>query len=176
MGAGTFEGALSAPGVPAGNPARYVPAILVIIRAEHFPECLLFVELHEQNNGNGSYRHHQQCRAARPAKHNPQSDPADEKTHVHWVSYIAIKSDHHQPLRRNKWRRRSASRSAKIPNAAQGHGKTQHRGHGSDPSPFRRTSRRNIKSQPARQQPEPQREETGTHGQRGNGCEPLRAI
>src|SRR5258707_1430814 len=156
------------------NPARHVSAIFFIVSAKHFPERRLLIKFHKQNNGNRGNKHHQKCNAVRSAEHNPQAHPAREETHIHRVSHVPVKSNHHQPLWRNKRRRCPTARPPEIPDTSQRHGETEYRGHHSNPSPPRPTNGRNIKPQPGREQPEPQRRKRSPHGQRGTGCQPLR--
>src|SRR5258707_5066727 len=79
------------------NPARHVSAIFFIVSAKHFPERRLLIKFHKQNNGNRGNKHHQKCNAVRSAEHNPQAHPAREESHIHRVSRVPVKSDHHQP-------------------------------------------------------------------------------
>jgi hypothetical protein len=167
-----LEGASGIPGVNSWYPGRHVYTIFVVLRAKHFPERGLLIEFYKQNNGGHRNQQNHQRRAARFSENDPQANPAHEEAHVHRVPYIAIKPHHHQPLRRNKRRGRPAPRPAKIPDAPQRHGKAQHRRHGSNPSPARAANCRNVKCQPARQQPEPQRKERCSHGQRSNRRQP----
>ena len=150
-----FERGSPVPCMRSRNPPRHVSAIFIIIRAKHFAERRLLIEFHKQNNGNRGNKHHQKCNAVRSAEHNPQAHPAREEAHIHRVSHVPVKSDHHQPLWRNKRRRCPTARPSEIPDTSQRHGKTEHRGHHSNPSPPRPTNGRNIKPQPGRQQLEP---------------------
>src|SRR5262249_39353774 len=116
-------------------PAAHISAIFEVVLAKLLTQSRLFVENNKKVNAKSSrsresYGFHAGC-----SKHDPQPDPSHGEAHIHRISHIAIKSDNHQALRRNEGRRRAASRPAKVPEAAQRHGKPQDRRGCGNPSP-----------------------------------------
>src|ERR1700690_725544 len=143
----------------------------------HSPRRISFadvapLEQHKQNHGQQDRTHPRDRCQVRPSKHHPQSCPAHEESQIHRVPHVAIEPRHHQRLRRSHWGWRSASRPSEIPHAPERYSETKNRRQRCNPAPTRCSRRVNLKAQPPRQQPEPQRKKCRAHNQGSGRCQP----
>jgi hypothetical protein len=133
-----------------------VSAVFFIIGAEHLTKRWLFVQEYEQRYRQNDRARHCDCGEVCPSEDYPQTDPAGEEARVHGISQIAIEPDHNQPGGRSDGRRGSVSCPSEVPNASQGNREPEYRGYGRNPAPAHYARRVDVKTQPGRQQPEPQ--------------------
>src|ERR1700739_4264014 len=135
-----------APGTQSRKPSRDVCAIFFVIGTKHFLESWFLVELHKQYHRRDRHNQRHESASVRPAKHDPQADPTRKETDVHRVSYVPVKSHHHQTLRWNERRGRAMAGAPEIPDAPQSHGETQHRRQRANPPPRRLVNRGDVKT------------------------------
>src|SRR6516162_6672886 len=81
---------------------------------------------------------------------------------------MAVEAYNDQALRRRYRCRSPVSGPAKIPNATQGNGESQHRGEGGEPTPMSCAHHFDSEAEPLRQKPEPQREECRAYRKSGD--------
>jgi hypothetical protein len=127
--------------------------------------------MHTQNHGTSRHNHHR----IRLPKHNPQSNPSHEKSHIHGVAHVPVKPNHHQPLRRSQGHGRPAASPPEIPDTPASHRKPQHRRDRRQPTPARVSRMRHLKTQPRRQQPKPKRKKRASNQQGSDRRKPRRS-
>src|SRR5215467_16122468 len=81
---------------------------------------------------------------------------------------MAVEAYNYQALRRSHRCRSPVSSPAKIPNATQGNGESQHRREGGEPTPMSCAHHFDRETEPLWQKPEPQREECRACGKSGD--------
>src|SRR5262249_30171499 len=104
----------------------YIPAILIVVRAELPAQCRLLIKNHEQMDAKDCRRCYHYTDRTRASEHDPQPNPARRSTYENWVAHIFVKTDHHQPLGRGERCWASASRAGETPNAPKGHREAEH--------------------------------------------------
>src|SRR4029077_146606 len=90
---------------------------------------------------------------------DPQADPADRKANIHPVPHITIKSHDYQALGRNHRGGRAAPGPAEIPHTAERDRESEYRWDRGQPAPAGLACGVDLKAEPSREQPEPEREE-----------------
>src|SRR4029077_13269467 len=104
----------------------------------------------------------------RMAEHDPEADPACRKAEVHWIPNVAGEADDDEPLGWKHRRWSPVADPAKIPDAAKRHPESESGGNCGEPAPRVDAGEIHVESQPARQQPEPERKECRAHEQGSN--------
>ena len=139
-------------------PATNVTAIVDIVRAKLLAQGRLLIKDDKQMYSEGDRRHGCDRHRVGVSEDNPKPDPPGCEADVHRVSHIAVEPHHDQSLWRSHRCGRTLSRPPEVPNAAQGHCESEHRGHSRQPSPARCACCFHLEAEPPGQQPEPQRE------------------
>jgi hypothetical protein len=99
------------------------------------------------------------------------SHPA-AKPRSHRVTNVPVETNNDQPRGRSDRSGCAPAGPAKVPDAAQSSGESEHRGNRGQPAPTCRTRGLYPEAKPRRQKPEPQPKERCTHGQGSDGREP----
>jgi len=160
----------------ARKPAADVAAICFVVGSEFVSQRWLFVKDYEQNDGNYSYRSYFDSESADLAEDNPQAGPSSEEAYVHRIAHIAIETYDDQTLRRSNGRRSAAACPSEVPYAAESHCETEDGRDDSHPAPECDAHYVNVETEPTRQQPEPEREESRAHDQRSECIGPLPVV
>src|SRR5215469_11129059 len=136
-------------------PAADVPAILFVLRAEHLLQYRLLIEHHEKMDLNSDGRDYTNCHRVRTPEHNPQTNPADCESDVHWISHMPVETHDNEALRWGDRDRGSVPGPAEIPYAAERCGETNHGRNYGQPAPPCGTRHLYAETQPSREQLEP---------------------